>query len=77
MYSVSELKNFLDNNWPLGEVQTQVDVLDMEYQVDNQHHSLNWEQGLGDMSFLSHLSNVGLDALTPAISWAMLSDQMV
>ena len=75
MYSASELKSVLDDNWPVGEVQTQVDVLDMEYQVDNERHSLKWEQRLGDMALLSYLSDVRLDALSPAVSWAILSDQ--
>ena len=61
MYSASELKGVLDNDWPGGESQTQFDVLDMEYQVDNKRHSLKWEQRLGDMALLSYLSNVRLD----------------
>ena len=62
MYSASELKSVLDNNWPGGEARTQVDVLDMEYQVDDERHSLKWEQRLGDMALLSYLSAVRLDA---------------
>ena len=74
LHSASELRNVLDDNWPVGEVQTLVDVLDMEYQIDNEHHSLNWEQRLGDMALLSYLSYVSLDALSPAVSWAICSD---
>lgn len=62
MYSASELKSVLHNNWPGGEAQTQVDVLDMEYQVDNERHSLKWEQRLGDTALLSCLSDVRVDA---------------
>ena len=62
MYSASELKSVLDNNWPRGVAQTQVDVLDMEYQVDNERHALKWEQRLRDMVFLSYLSDVRVDA---------------
>ena len=77
MYSPSELKSVLDDNWPRGprgEVQTQIDVLDMEYQVDHERHSLTWEQRVGDMKLLSYLSDVRLDASSLAVSWAMLSD---
>ena len=74
MYSASELKSVLDNNWPGGEVQTQVDVLDMEYHVDNERLSLKWEQRLGDMALLSYLSGVRSDARSPAVSWALLSN---
>lgn len=74
MYSASELKSVLDINWPGGEVQTQVDVLDMQYQVDNERLWLNWEQRLEDMALLAYLSDVRLDALSPAVSWAILSD---
>ena len=74
LHSASELRNVLDDNWPVGEVQTRVDVLDMEYQIDNEHHSLNWRQQLGDMALLSYLLYVRLDALSPAVSWAICSD---
>ena len=74
LHSASELRDVLDDNWPVGEVQTRVDVLDMEYQIDDEHHSLNWEQRLGDMALLSYLSYVRLDALSPAVIWAICSD---
>lgn len=34
-----------------------------------QCHSLNWEQRLGDMVLVSHISEVRLEALTRALSW--------
>ena len=74
MYSASELKSVLDDNWPRGEVQTQIDVLDIEYQVDHERHSIKWEQQVGDMKLLSYLSDVRFDASSPAVSWAILSD---
>ena len=74
MYSASELKSVLDDNWPRGEVQTQIDVLDIECQVDHERHSIKWEQRVGDMKLLSYLSDVRLDASSPAVSWATLSN---
>ena len=74
LHSASELRNVLDDNWPVGEVQTRVEVLDMEYQIDNEHCSLNWEQEIGDTALLSYLSYVRLDTLSSAVSWAICSD---
>ncbi|KAL2054975.1 hypothetical protein ABVK25_004797 [Lepraria finkii] len=56
MHPQSEIKEVLDRNWPPQQAQTQIDVLDLAYHIDNQRRSVEWEQQIDDNSILKYLS---------------------
>ena len=58
MFSYSDMKEVLDRNWTLQEARTQIDLLNMGYQIDNKRPALEWQQHLDDASILPYLGNV-------------------